>query len=433
MCSVGLRYATLKKWLIAFTASAVLIGCGGGSGVGNLTSGGGGTTGGRGIPTVVLGNTAQVQVLFLSGAGRRGPQDSQVADIDNVRVYNSPTDYQPTDLQGSGSPLKIGLDNYTLNQFVFDVALKTGGPSKTFTKFPLAIKAIEDKDGNLLFSGPFEPTPFFDMNLTLFPGRQTTIQVLLNDLTIHWDTTNNVLVWDRSVFETENYSVTNNKLNGFLSDMISFDVSAVPIADRPLDSKGEVVDMVHFSGDSIAMSGPFKMVGLQPQATFDVLNPVVIDSGVMRKPQIIGGKPVPGIYNVMEPDPRDPFGNAKITAIQGIYRPYTDFLTNMPDFSMVALPTTRNSTVNQVVLFNRNAAGTITAMWQGIIDYNKPTTGVIRLFNLKDLPNAAATPRASGTVKFTKQGGVVKQGSFAITSVPPGYPFPATGEFVVLR
>lgn len=429
---MGLRYATLKKWLIAFTASAVLVGCGGGNGIGGGTSGGGGGGGGggRGLPTPILSPVAQAQILILSGQGRRAV-NSQIAVIDNLRVFNSPTDYQPEDLQNSGSPLRVQLDGFTLNQFVFDIPLAVGGPSKSFTKFPLEISSIDEIDnGNVstVYSGP--PvlfSPFFDLNMQLFPGRQTTVQVVLNDQMLQFDP-NSGVVFDRAQFEAENYAPFNGKINAFLSDMVAFDVSALGAADRPLMTNGNRGTMVHFSGDSIGISSGYDVEG-----SFEMLNPVVIDQGVLKRPEVLGGRPAPGTYSVMEPDPRDPFGNSKLVAIQGIYRPYTELLGNLSEFGAVALPTTRSATTNQIVLFNRNAGGTITAMWQGVVDYSKGTKGVIRLFSLDQLPDASATPRASGTISFTKSNGIVKEGTFSITTAPTNFPFPKTGGFVVLR
>jgi len=282
----------LKKWLIAFTASAVLIGCGGGSGTGNGGGGGGGGNGGnRGIATANLGHFGQGQILLLSGQGRRG-STSLIAVIDNLRVYNSPTDFQPEDLQNSGSPLRVQLDGYTLNQFVFNVPLSVGGPAKSFTKFPFEIAKIDQiENGNTttLYSGP--PvlfTPFFELNMQLFPGRQTTVQVVLNDQILSFDQTLGV-VFDRAAFETENYAPFNEKLNAFLSDMIEFDVSALAGADRPALSNGNRASMVHFSGDSIGISSGFDIDG-----SFEMLNPVVIDQGVIKRPVVLGGRQAPG-------------------------------------------------------------------------------------------------------------------------------------------
>lgn len=419
----------MKKWLVAFTAGAVVIGCGGGSGLDGLTGGntGGGGGTGRTVPAPNLGSKAQVQVLYLSGQGRRAV-GSQVAVMNNIRVFNSPTDFMPSDHQGSGSPIRVQLDGYTLNQFVFDVPLTTGGQSKTFNQFPLEIAQIDEVGVGTVFSGPpFLVSPFFPINLQLFPGRQTTLQVVLNDAMLSFDSQTGVS-FDRQQFEIENLSPTNNKINGFLSDMFAFDVSGLPAVQRPLLTNGNRADTVHFSGDSIGISAGFDAVG-----SFEMLSPIVIDQGVLKKETVVGGRKAPGIYTVMEPDPRDPFGDAKVVAIQGIHRPYTDVLTNLSDFGMVAIPTTRSSSTYQVVMFNRDSAGTITAMWQGVLLTTSATKGVLRLFSLDQLPDASAAPRATGEVNFTMSNGMVKTGTFSVTSRPSSFPFPATGGFAVLR
>lgn len=409
-----------------------MIGCGGGSGLAGGSGGGsgGGTTGGRTVATPNLGSFAQVQLLYLSGQGRRAP-GSQIAVMDNIRVFNTAVDYFPKDQQGSGSPLRVQLDGYTTNQYLFDVPLTVGGPSKTFNQLPLEIAQMDEEQGGTfqtVFSGPpVLITPFFDLNMVLFPGRQTTAQIAINDQTLRFDNALGV-VFDRAQFEADNYSPVNHKINAFLSDMISFDVSAMAAADRPLMSSGLRATMAHFSGDSIGISS-----GFDAADSFDFLSPVVIDSGVLKAPTVIGGRKAPGVYTVMEPDLRDPFGNAKLVALQGIYRPYTEVLNNLSDFDMVAIPTTRSTTVNQVVLFNRDPNGTIIAMWQGVVDFNGATTGDIRLFSLDQLPNASAQPRALGKVSFTRQNGIVRTGTFSITVAPSNYPFPKTGGFMVLR
>lgn len=424
----------MKKWFIAFAAGAVVIGCGGGSGLSSLTGGttgtGGSTGGGRTVPTPNLGSFAQVQLLYLSGQGRRAP-GSQIAVIDNIRLFNDAVDYYPKDQQGSGSPLRIQLDHYTANQFLFDVPLSIGGPSKTFTQFPLEIAQIDEEQGGsfqTVYSGPpVLISPFFDMNMVLFPGRQTTMQVVLNDQTLKFDPVDGV-VFDRAQFETDNYSPVNNKLNAFLSDMFSFDLTAMAPADRPLLSSGQRADMALFSGDSIGISQGYDVDG-----SFDMLSPVVIDTGVITKPTVIGGRNAPGIYTVMEPDPQDPFGNAKLVALEGTYRQYTEVLQNLSDFAMIAIPKTRSTTTHQVVLINRNANGAITAMWQGVVDFNGTSTGDLRLYSLDQLPDATAQPKALGKVSFNRVNGVVKTGTFSMTVTPTNYPFPKSGGFMVLR
>ncbi|MBS1715650.1 MAG: hypothetical protein JST30_15080 [Armatimonadetes bacterium] len=435
----------MKKWLIAFTAGAVVIGCGGGSGLdginnGNNGGGGGGTD--RTIPTVNLKPNAQVQILYLSGQGRRAP-GSQIAVMNNIRIFNSPTDYWPKDLQGSGSAIRVQLDGYTLNHFVFDVPMSVGSASKTYTQFPLEIAQMDEEQGGqpvTVYSGPpflvagDSANNFFKLNMQLFPGRQTSVQVLLNDAMLTWDATNGI-AFDAAQFKAENYSQVTGALTGFLSDMIAFDVSSLPAAQRPLLQNGERAEMVHFSGDLIGISGHFFTVSGREEAAYDNLSPIVIDSGIMTKPVTLGANKAPGIFTVMEPDPRDPFGTEKINAIQGFYRAYTEVLSNLSEFGAVAIPSTRSTTSHQFVMFNRNSNGTITACWQGVADFTGGTKGVLRLYSLEQLPDAGAQPRATGEVFYTKSSGVVRSGTFSVSNVVGNatFPFPRTGGFVVFR
>ncbi len=428
----------MKKWLIAFVSCAVLAGCGGGSGLDGLNgngsgSGNGGGNGGQSLPVPNLGSKAQAQVIYLSGQARRGI-GSQIAILGHTRIYNSPTDFQPFDLQGTFTPVNVRLDGYTMNQFLFDVPLTVGGPAKTYSQFPLLLDGIDvvtdDQGGTSHLYTTNSPLQLgvFNLNIALYPGRQTTVQVLLNDAILSYDSGTSSVVFSKSEFETENYAPYNGKLNAFLSDFVSFDVSALPANQRPLMQNGQRATMVHFTGDTTGISA-----GFNTQDSFNILKPVTIDQGMIIPPQNLGGQTAPGQYTVQEPDPQDPFGDRQIVALAGIWRPYTSLLSNVGTFAMVALPTTRSSTTNEVVLFNRNASGTITAMWHGAIDYTSATKGVIRLYSLDTLPDANAQPLADGTVSFTKVGGVVKQGTFSITNAPADFPFPKDGGFVVLR
>ena len=71
--------------------------------------------------------------------------------------------------------------------------------------------------------------------------------------------------------------------------MIEFDVSALAGADRPALSNANRASMVHFSGDSIGISSGFDIDG-----SFEMLNPVVIDQGVIKRPVVLGGRQAPG-------------------------------------------------------------------------------------------------------------------------------------------
>jgi hypothetical protein len=426
----------LKNWIGALLLGALLTGCSGGD-LGTGTTGGGGDGGssggggGRGVPTVNLGTNAQVQVLYLSGQGRRAP-GSQIAVLKNIKVSNSVTDYAPTAQQGSFSPVRVQLDGYTINQHTFTYVMAPRSV-KTFTQFPFEVAQIDEENvgggTTTLYAGPpVLVRPFFNINLPLFSGRQTTLTINLNDAILRYDPVGGV-VFDRAQFENENYSPGENRINGTLSDMIAFDVSAMPANQRPRLQNGQPADMVHFSGDLIGISKGYDTPG-----TFELLNPALIDTGLIKRPVTLPGREAPGTYSVQEADPRDPFGSgSKITAMAGFYRPYTQVMSNIGDFAMVVLPNSRLGPDNQVVVFNRDGAGRITAMFQGVVRFSGASTGTVEIWSLDQLPDGTANNLVSGTLSYTRSGGTVRTGTFTFTNPPPGFKFPTSGGFVVLR
>ncbi len=431
----------LKNWIAAFLVCALIVGCGGGgSGTGGTsggTGGTGGTSGGRGIPTVNLGTASQVQVLYLSGQGRRAP-GSQIAELGPIQVQNGPADFAPTEQQGSGSAVRIQLDGYTLNQFVFSVTVSPDQPFKEYTEFPLSIAKIDEDTGSgftTVYSGPtFTESPPFSADVRVFPGRQTTLQVNLNDAMLRFDPSDG-LVFDRFQFESENYAPFNDKVNGFLSDLVAFDITGLSNASRPLMENGSRAEQIFFSGDLIALSA-----GFETEGSFELLDPIVIvETGIIKPPTNLGGTPAPGTYLAKELDPRnsDPNVDVRISALQGFYRPYTEVLGNLSDFGAVAFPNSRSELgigdLFDVVFFNRNAAGQITALWQGIVSFDTDTQGVIELWPISNIKDGVADPLGSGTITYTKVNGVVKQGTFSITTSTEAFPFPRSGGFVVFR
>jgi hypothetical protein len=421
---------SFRNWCIASAALALVIGCGGGGGAGGggNTGGSGGSSGGAAVPTVVLGDVSQVQMLYASGQGRRAP-GSTYATIQNIQIQNGPTDFAPSTLQGSASPIRTQLDGYSLNSALF--AETVTGAEKVFTELPIEILRVDEEDstGNLqtVFTGPFRTTPAFKLRATLMPGRQTTIQLNLNDSMV--TVANNNLTFNRAQFERENYDPADRRVNGFLSDMVMFDISGIPQADKPnMVSGGGAADKVFFSGDAIGLGRGFNSNG-----SFELLNPLVVDQGVLKAPTTVGGRPIPGTYSVLEPDPRDPFNaSANIAALQGIYRAHTEVLADIPEFTVLVLPNSRGSSDNQVVAF-LSQGGAIKRCWQGVARFNSNTSGVIEIWSLDQLDEGTANNKAKGTLNYTKTGGVVKTGTVSFSQLPTGFPFPRTGGFAAFR
>lgn len=428
----------MRKWWIAYVALAVVIGCGGGGGGGGSTSASAGTPGGGpgggettgGVPTVNLATGTDVQIYYLSGAGRRAA-GSQTAVLKNIRVQNGGTDQLPT--SQTGTNVSIKLDGYTDNSFNFSSTLPAGAVNKVYTEFPFRVDQMleEQGDGSLstVFNGVFEVNPPLALDMTLYAGRQVTLQVNIHDQMLRYDGTN--VVFDRALFEAENYDPIDNKMNAFLSDHVSFDLTAMANGKRPSMLNGQVANRVFFTGDQIAVSRGWDAVG-----TFNVLNPVFIEDGSIKQPSNTGGVPLPGSYTVVEPDPRDVAGLLQITSLQGRWREYTEVLGNVQNGStvnMIVMPNSRRTNEMQVVAFSRNGSGQITEMWQGVAKFNGASS-TVELYSLDQLDEGTGNNPATGTLtSFTVQNGVVTQGKFNITSAPAGFPLATSGDFVVFR
>lgn len=452
----------MKKAVWWVLAGLIVVGCGGeGSGLtGGSTSGttsgttsgstSGSTSGGTGraIPDSKLGNVATMQFLYLSGQGRRAV-DSKIAQITFAQLQNSSADFVPREQQGSGNGIRVQLDGYTLNSLTFEERLDLNTTAaRGFAQYPLSVSQIDQTTttGNsTLWRGNFTVSPPLAVNARLFPGRQTTLQMKLNDAILDTQTVGGVTspTFNRTQFESENYDPVDNRINGFLSDHVAFDLRQMAAADRPSMSGGTPAERILFSGDAIALAS-----GADTNGSFEVL-PATADvttrfRGIFRLPTQIAGRAVPGTYVVTEPDPRvpsDPNANT-LTALQGIWRAHTDVLdySRTPQFAMVAIPnhddkfpTPDAEDGMQVVIYNLSGSNVV-AMWQGRIRFTNTTTGLVECWSVNQIANATPNNPAIGTISnFELKNGRVVAGDFNFTVAPGTFPFPRTGGFRVLR
>ncbi len=458
----------LRNWAVVAAAAIAIIGCGGSGGSnssGGSTSGTGGSQG-RGLPTINLSSFGSVQAVFLSGQGRRAP-GSLVAVINQFQIQRVNAQDQlervPALDQQNLPDLHIQLDGYTLNAFEFDVSMNANEPARLYTELPLQIFELDQLDQNnqvtrLTTTTPaFIADPPFDLDLVVFPGRQTTVQIALDDSIVGFDESTGSLTFDRDLFISKNYDVRSNTIKSFISDFIAFDLTGMATADRPKMPNNVPVEMALFSGDGIAVSA-----GFGHDNTFALLDPIAIQNGIITKGPILGGIRASGSYILQEPDPRDLTQVAKITALQGVWRPFTDVISGVGTSAMIAFP---NSDVDidqnlatenqqQVVLFKLDAAGKVTSMYQGVIRYDaggttKPTTGQLSIWPISQVVTADPANQVTGTVSnlvtvpfyaFDSGGNpkliqyAVKSGDYAITSAVPGnFQFANKGSFVVFR
>lgn len=426
--------------MIAFAAGVIVIGCSPvGTGIGTTTGGGttgttGGTTGGRSVASATLPTTfSDARMVFLSGAGRSGQNrapGSEYAKLNNIRLVNSPTDIFPDDLTGSLDGVNMKLDGYTVNKATAIGEIGVAG-SKNFTGLSMFVNEMYEEDllGNLVqvFGGPAILLPTQTVNMTLAPGRQTTVQVFLSNASLWWDNATSQVRFDQASFDIENDIATSGVIRGFFSDHIAFDISGV--ASRPsMAMGGAPAQKVFFSGDAMGISN-----GTSFDGSFDLYGPSFVESGVVTNPVQVGGDIAPGTYTVLEPDPQviaPPI--TKISALQGAWRNYTDVFSNIGEESMFIFPTTRDHGQHQVVLVKRSG-GVITDLWYGRITMSG-SSGTVEIWSVDQLDDATENNKATGTFSVvSSSGGVFKDGDFTFTTIPTGFPFEASGTGVFFQ
>lgn len=443
---------SVRKGFFLFSALVVagaLVGCGGSQNAGGSTGGTGGGGGGgntRSRPTIVLGNSASLQTVYLSGEDRRGRGTNQVAAISQVRYANGLTDVVPDGSQTTLNEVRVKLDAYTMNTFRYAVGFN-GEKSRGFSQHPFEIARMYEvqPDGSLqpltgAGSIAFTPAVPFDVNVRVFPGRTSTLTMRVDDAMITYSNTLGRVVFNSDLFITTNYSPVYNSITSSFSDYVAFDISGLANSERPtITNSGNPAEMVYFSGDGIAISE-----GMGEVSIFELLDPVAIKSGKVSTGPLIGptGQQQQGA-NLFVLDDEDPSAT-KVTSLVGTWKPFSDVIIPNGAVTAVAFPSSRetNSTTDieeqQFVVFS-TSGGNITAMWQGQVFYNTggdPTKGTFRLFPVDTIDDAVPSNQISGTVTnlVLSNDGFVMSGDWDVVGVPPGnWPFPTSGGFSVFR
>ncbi|MFM9871945.1 MAG: hypothetical protein ACKVQS_00605 [Fimbriimonadaceae bacterium] len=419
-----------------FVAGALVVGCAGG--VGNLSSTTGGTTTGtttggtgttattRSVPSVALpSTTAEVRLSFLSGQGRRLP-GSLSAQLRVIRLRIGGTDIIPTNFNGSTDGVNVQLDGFTTNKYGFSQDL--GGSANKdyqFLSFDITKMYQEEFDGSFtqLFDGSF-PVENLPVNVPLLPGRQTTMNVYLNNAAVGFSNIFGEPTFDVNEFNLENALTGANRIEGFLSDMVSFDISGV--GSRPNMNSGGAADKFMISGDSLGIGRSAGFDG-----SFDLFSPNFVESGVTTNPVQLPDGVAPGTYNVLEPDPSViPPAIVRITALQGTWRDVNSVITNLGTTGMIVFPTTRAGEEDMAIAYVRSGSQ-ITNLYFGkaTVTANGGTTTLWPIDQLA-IAEGSRTGGFTGTfANLTKVGGVTKDGDYTLTGAPGA--LGATGVFAV--
>lgn len=385
-----------------------------------------------------------IHTTYITGQGREVGSQSAVFRY----LTYTPTTYGANIVETTLNPeVRIALDGYTMNTIsLTNASTLPGDDSRSFDTFTLTVQKILQDTGDPLnpfieFGNPGDPNaPIleqgFPMNLRTFDGRQSSVQIFLDDAMLSHDGL--TLNFDQGLFELVNFDPVDNQINGFLSDYLNFDLTAMGAGARPNlisdEAAGATADAVCFSGDAIALS---TTVGADK--VFEILTPLGHIAGTWRNPTSLTDF---GTYTLLEVDPRvlGVPNAARLTALQGIWRPYTDMFVNLGSFEMITLPNSQDSDDQDMVMVQRNGAGAIVNMYFGYVNLS---SGDFSAFPIDQVDDGDASNELVGTVGtfIGANGGSVSSavpsrirgGSFTFTSSPLPSGFPTTGNFVVFR
>lgn len=409
MRSALTRHLTLGTALCALVIGSV-VGCGGGNGGGNGADSGGTASGSRDA-VVTLPEFGTIDVYYLTGAGR--------AEGDITAILQRVSFEDSVGFEKVNVNQKLNLSAYNSSQLVSLNVPFTTRSERIFDTLTWDVSAlsIETATGNQSVAGESignNPYAFAGLaDIHVHRGRRTSVSVFL-DPSMY---TQDGALWsfDPVRFREVNIPTDGSvdKIAGNFSDFLSFDVSNLAEADRPLMASGGRAGRVFFSGDGYGLgvagvSGSYE--GLTDAFVDDgsAVSPIVID-GLFTAPEFLEGRPLPGTYTLVQSDPTDLTGEAQLIALQGMWYEYTQRISNMNERQMIAFPSSRDGDVQDVVYVEQtlstNADGTtrarINSMFFGYAEFNWDT-GVHRVFlyNLRHLPGGAAgvAPAFTGTL-----------------------------------
>jgi hypothetical protein len=439
-------------FLSAITA-AILIGCGGGGGGKSSTV----TTGTTGVPgatqpgdSIEMVNlpapsqpAGRINVAYLPLQGR-GLSDLTVT-LRNIEFALGAQSF----IEPLASPVTFITNGNQVQQKSASVPVVDGN-SQRFDTFDLNVDTVTDVPNNFTVGStdsPFINEMPFPASISVFPSRESTMPVFLNDgmfNIVEPDPVAEPPITESITFLPDVFTSANGSpMNGFISDFLSFDISQMG-AKRPLMSTGAVANRVYFSGDKFAFSvaGPS---GYFEMLTEDATHP---KAGEFQDPAVINNIQTPGVWRTQVPDPTDPTHTAQITELFGIFRFMVDpavqtrsMVINTGSFEVITMPKTPDDDTQQILLiaFNGNKA---TNMYWGDAHFS---SGNFVAFPLNDLASGSAVGAIQGTLSgFLNKNAApvtigaptdtanVRYGRYAIQgTVPVG--FNRSGRFVVFR
>ena len=391
----------------------------------------------------VGGNSGRLNVAYLPLQGRA--LETFTVLIPNIEVgVGSDTFIEPF----SGD-IQFVLNGNQVQERSTEISVQ--GPSQGFNTFYLNLDSLIDNTdpngsgGATVYGSPNSPflqEQGFPANIRVFPSRETTLPVFLNDSMIGFvtDSLGNVT----AEFLPDQFTARNGTpLQAFISDFLAFDISNMG-ASRPTMINGKAANRVYFSGDKFGFSdaGPS---GFFEMLTEDANNP---DQGEFSDPVSVSGVGTPGIYRTIVPDPTDPTGTNTITELYGIYRQFVDpnstansMVRNTGSFEVITMPKTPDDDDQQIILVALNGSKVTNLYWGDV----HLISGSFVAYPLSNLMTGSSLGSIQGTVSgfldafgspvsVTSSGTAqrVHYGRYQITSLPPAG-LSRSGRFIVYR
>jgi len=427
----------LKKWaFLSVAAALVVIGCGG--------SGGGGTSGSTTSTTstipgtnvrINLGNAnssgttyGHINFYYLTGQGRGSRAAGDL--VANIRDVTIEDEFGSINAPGSGSGATFNLVSFQVASFRLDVPFN-GQNSRLFANYELRFDHFT-YEGSLTRLDPPVNSSTFPARIRVFPGRDTTVPIFLDDAMF---TVNGSSVsFDESRFIDGNESGNPPAIQSFVGDYVEFDISALPVASRPQLLTGDFAGRFFISGDNYAIgqagdSGTFEVMTEDSQRF----------SGTYGSEHTIG-QYTPGTYTLYQADPSDINGLAKIISIAGGWRSNHRVISNPGAFEIITFPTHNDNAHQEMVAVQFDGSGNPTNLYFGFLNFDNgkfeihPVKAITDPTDFTGVLTGTVSGYSTASGAITSSPNAVRYGHYLFDSgqsLPSG--FQSEGTFVVFR
>ena len=225
-----------------------------------------------------------------------------------------------------------------------------------------------------------------------------------------FDFTQNPPTFEPNQFLVANENPSDGKIDGFLSDYLSFDISHVASKPTMPDFPGELAQRIFLSGDFYAEGYTTPASG--KSSGFDVLTAFGTMPGTYK-----GVDPVVGLatYQLTQPGPGTLNVNpGNITSLEGTWFDTTQRITATDSTLMISFPGNKDTSSQELAIIGRNGT-TITSMYFGTLNFNANGNATFFAFPIADLEPGSVAGQISGTLSNlvnTNGAGVSKSGAW---------------------